>query len=143
MNPDNTNAGAERRKWLYQTFDANKKEKSEILLSSHALLLEIDIGHAFCAGAWISTIVLACAAIEAKVRQIDTENYEAKIGALLKWNSELRWLTNVRNEIMHAAQPGTKSNIWKASPNDLGACHAALEADARRAITVMFKTLYG
>ena len=143
MNSDNTDACADRRKWMYQTFIANKKEKSERLLSSHALLLEIDIGYAFCAGAWISTIVLACAAIEAKVRQIDTENYEAKIGALLKWSSELRWLTDVRNEIMHAGQPGTKSNIWKESPNDLGVCHAALESDARRAITVMFKTLYG
>lgn len=143
MNPDNTDAGAERRKWMYQAFDANKKEKSERLLSSHTLLLEIDIGYAFCAGAWISTIVLACAAIEAKVRQIDTENYESTIGKLLKWNRELQWLTDVRNEIMHAAQPGTKSKIWKANPNDLGACHAALEADARRAITVMFKTLYG
>ena len=128
---------------MYQTFEANKKEKSERLLSSHALLLEIDIGHAFCAGAWISTIVLACAAIEAKVRQIDTENYESKIGALLKWNNELRWLMDMRNEFMHAAQPGTKANIWKASPDDLGVCHAALEAEARRAITVMFKTLYG
>jgi len=128
---------------MHQAFDANKKERSEALLSSHALLLEIDIGHAFCAGAWISTIVLACAAIEAKVRQIDREDYESNIGALLKWNSELRWLTEMRNEIMHAAQPGTKSNIWKANPNDLGACHEGLEADARRAITVMFKTLYG
>lgn len=128
---------------MCQTFDANKKEKSESVLSSHALLLEIDIGHAFCAGAWISTIVLACAAIEAKVRQIDTEDYKSKSGTLLKWNSELRWLTDMRNEIMHAGQPGTKSNIWKANPNDLGACHDALEADARRAITFMFKTLYG
>ena len=143
MGQDNTDAVAERRKWMCQTFDVNKKEKSERLLSLHALLLEIDIGHAFCAGAWVSTIVLACAAIEAKVRQIDTENYESKIGALLKWNSELRWLTEMRNEFMHAAQPGTKSNIWKANPNDLGTCHAALEADARRAITIMFKTLYG
>ncbi|MBL0167664.1 MAG: hypothetical protein IPP85_11190 [Propionivibrio sp.] len=143
MNPDDTDVSTERRKWLYQAFDTNKKEQSERLLSSHALLLEIDIGYAFCAGAWMSTIVLACSAIEAKVRQIDTENYESKLGTLLKWNSELRWLTDVRNEIMHAAQPGTKSNIWKANPNDLGACHEALEADARRAITVMFKTLYG
>jgi len=143
MNSDNSDTTAERRKSMHQAFDANKKERSEALLSSHALLLEIDIGHAFCAGAWISTIVLACAAIEAKVRQIDREDYESNIGALLKWNSELRWLTEMRNEIMHAAQPGTKSNIWKANPNDLGACHEGLEADARRAITVMFKTLYG
>ena len=143
MNQDNTDASAERRNWMYAAFDANKKERSERLLSSHSLLLEIDIGNAFSAGAWISTIVLACAAIEAKVRQIDTENYESKLAALLKWNSELRWLTDVRNEIMHAGKPGTKSKIWKENPNDLSACHAALESDARRAITVMFKTLYG
>jgi hypothetical protein len=143
MNQDNTDSSDERRRWMDETFDANKKERSERLLSSHALLLEIDIGHAFCAGAWISTIVLACAAIEAKVRQIDAEDYESKLGALLRWNSELRWLTDVRNEIMHAGEPGTKSKIWKANPNNLSACHAALESDARRAITVMFKTLYG
>lgn len=143
MNQDNTHASAERRDWMYAAFDANKKENSERLISSHSLLLEIDIGNAFAAGAWISTIVLACAAIEAKVRQIDTENYESKLAALLKWNSELRWLTDVRNEIMHAGKPGTKSKLWKADPNDLRACHDALESDARRAIIVMFKTLYG
>ncbi|MEF8747200.1 MAG: hypothetical protein V5B31_04935 [Candidatus Accumulibacter propinquus] len=60
MNQDNTDSSDERRRWMDETFDANKKERSERLLSSHALLLEIDIGHAFCAGAWISTIVLAC-----------------------------------------------------------------------------------
>ena len=143
MSQVNTDVSAERRNWMYAAFVASKKEKSERLLSSHSLLLEIDIGNAFSAGAWISTIVLACAAIEAKVRQIDTENYESKLAALLKWNGELRWLTDVRNEIMHAGKPGTKSKFWKANPNDLSACHAALESDARRAINVMFKTLYG
>ena len=143
MSQNDTDASTERRNWMYAAFDTNKKEKAERLLSSHALLLEIDIGNAFAAGAWISTIVLACAAIEAKVRQVDTENYESKLAALLKWNAELRWLTDVRNEIMHAGKPGTKSLIWKANSNDLGACHAALEFDARRAINVMFKTLYG
>ena len=96
---------------MYETFNANKRERAERLLSSHALLLEIDIGKAFAAGAWVSTIVLACAAIEAKVRQIDTENYEAKLSALLKWNGELRWLMDIRNEIMHSGEPGTKSKI--------------------------------
>ena len=143
MNQDNTDTSAERRNWMYAAFESNKKDKFERLLSSHSLLLEIDIENAFAAGAWISTIVLACAAIEAKVRQVDTDNYESTFAALLKWNSELRWLTDVRNEIMHAGKPGTKSKIWKANANDLSACHAALEPDARRAINVMFKTLYG
>lgn len=143
MNQDDTEASATRHQWMYETFRANHKEKSERLLSSHALLLELDIGLAFCAGAWISTIVLAGAAIEAKIRQIDTGNYQAKAGALLKGNKELRWLAATRNEVMHSGEPGTKSMIWKANPNDLGACHDALESDARRAITILFKTLYG
>jgi len=143
MNQNDTEASASRLQWIFETFHANHKDKSERLLSSHALLLELDIRLAFCAGAWISTIVLACAAIEAKIRQIDTGDYQAKAGSLLKWNSELRWLTDTRNEIMHSGEPGTKSRIWKANPNDLGACHDALESAARRAIKIMFKTLYG
>ena len=31
-------------------------------IKSHALLLEVDLRLAYCAGAWISVIVLACAA---------------------------------------------------------------------------------
>lgn len=143
MKSKDTDLSAARRLWMSQAFSENLKGSGARILSSHALLLEIDIGYAFSAGAWISTIVLACAAVEAKIRQVDKENYVDRLRVLIEEDEELKWLIEIRNEIMHSREPGSKSKFWKANPNDLGECHAVLETDARRAISVMFKSLYG
>ncbi len=117
--------------------------KNGQLVSSHALLLEIDIRHAYCAGAWLSVIVLACAAAEAHARQIAVNNYSSPAYDLFADSKDLQWLRSIRNEIVHASEPGTPSQIWKVGGNDVGANHNALEPDATRAVDVMFRAIYG
>ena len=117
--------------------------RAEQIISSHALLIEVDLRLAFCAGAWLSVIVLACAAVEAQARQVTVDNYTLPARDLFADNPELQWLRSLRNELVHAGEPGTKSQLWKIGGGNIGANHSALEQEATRATKVMFKAIYG
>ena len=112
-------------------------------ISSHALLLEVDLRLAFCAGAWLSVIVLACAAVEAQHRQVSSNDYASPARDLFAGRPELQWLRSLRNELVHAGEPGTKSRLWRVGGGDIGANQRALEDDAIRAVEAMFKEIYG
>ena len=132
-------------RWRWFVSQLNIKQHKPIhkmTLSSHALLLEIDMQTAFCAGAWVSVILLACAALEAKIRQIDTNDHKSKVESLFGNNPELRWLREIRNELMHSKPAGTPSIVWKIDGHDLGATYQALEDDARRAVRIYFQQVY-
>lgn len=111
-------------------------------ISTHSLLLEVDVRIAFVSGAWLSVIAIAFAAVEAQFRQVYNDDYESKAVSLFGSNPDLQWLRTLRNEVLHAGAPGGKSNLWKVVSPDLRESHAALEADARRAIEVMFRSNY-
>jgi hypothetical protein len=132
---------AERDRWFSSTFSECRPKRYEPV-STSALLLEIDIRFAFCAGAWLSVIVLTAAAIEAQFRQVYTDNYESKALELYGSRGDLHWLRELRNEILHASKPGSQSNLWKQSTTDLHACQASMEPEAKRAVSIMFRTIY-
>jgi hypothetical protein len=143
--PIMTELANERQLWFDRAFEAGRA-KNRIFgtpLSSHALLIEIDLRLAFCAGAWISSIVLACAAVEAKFRQIDIDDFKTKSETLFGENPDLQWLREMRNELMHSKPPGSPSLVWMVDGHDLGETQAALENYAKRAVEIMFRTLYG
>lgn len=135
----------ERQLWFTRAYETGRANNRNVgrHMSAHALLLEIDLRIAFCAGAWISAIVLACAAVEAKFRQIDTDDFKTKIETLFGENVDLQWLREMRNELMHSKPPGSPSLVWMVEGHDLGETQAALESAAKRAVEIMFRTLYG
>ena len=132
----------QRLVWFGRTFDSAVPKRAKPLHSAHTLLLEVDLRKAFCAGAWISTIVLACAAIEADLRQIEASDFNSRAIELFGSGTELAWLRELRNEIMHAREPGTKSAIWQVEGHDISETHASLEDTAKRAVIIMFKCIY-
>lgn len=136
---------SQHQRWLWYVgaFELIKSKRLKPLHSSHALLLEVDVQKAFCAGAWLSTIALATAAIEANIRQIEKQDYETKVSFLFGNDPELRWLREIRNEIMHAGEPGSPSKLWKVDGHDISQTHHALEAAAKRAVKLMFRSIYG
>ena len=111
-------------------------------LSSHSLLLLIDIERAFCAGAWLSVIALSQASIEATLRQVVNEDYESSAAKLFGNDAELHWLRDLRNEVLHASEPGTPSKLWKRSSDNIPDCHSALEPEAQRAVVVAYRAMY-
>jgi hypothetical protein len=134
---------AERDRWFSLTFIECGPKRYGLPISTNALLLEVDIRAAFRSGAWLSVIVLAAAAIEAQFRQVYKDDYESKAFELYGPNKDLHWLRELRNEILHSSVPGTNSRLWKRPVGDLRACQAALEPEARRAIEIMFHTVFG
>jgi hypothetical protein len=110
--------------------------------SSHSLLLLIDIELAFCAGAWFAVIVLSHASVEATLRQIEQNDFSSTAAKLFGLDPELKWLRVLRNEVLHAAEPGSPSQLWKDRPEDLIRCHSLLEPEAKRAVALAYKAVY-
>lgn len=132
---------AERDRWFSLTFIEFARNRYGPI-STSARLLEVDIRAAFCAGAWLSVIVLAAAAIEAQFRHVYLEDYDSRAVDLYGRDIDLHWLRELRNEILHVSKPGTESSLWKQSFSDVHACHGALEPEARRAVAIMFGSVY-
>jgi hypothetical protein len=132
----------DRRSWLDEVHLKVRTHHQKLTLSSHSLLLQIDIERAFCAGAWLSVIVLSQASIEATLRQIVANDYESNSFELFGSVADLHWLRELRNEILHAKEPGTRSQLWKIDGHDVPICHAALEPEAKRAVELAYKALY-
>jgi hypothetical protein len=121
---------------------AEKRNYRELLLSTHGLLLQYDVQRAFCAGAWLSVIVLAQATIEAAIRDIGTQDYKTYPKPLFKDDAALQRLRELRNEIVHPLPPGSPSTVWSVPNGDFAACHASLEQDAKLAVQLMFRSIY-
>lgn len=110
--------------------------------SSHSLLLLVDIEYAFRSGAWLSVIVLSFACIEATKRQIATNDHTSKATDLVDDDADVKWLRTLRNEVLHSKEPGTEAMIWKGTPDNIPACQAALEPEAKRAVQLAFRVIY-
>lgn len=111
-------------------------------LSTQGLLLLRDIERAFCAGAWLSVVVLAYAVVDATLRDVVTGDYKSKGVDLYRSNPDLDWLRNLRNAIVHVSPPGSASVLWKLPASDLSACHEALEEDAQRAVALAYRHVF-
>ena len=131
-----------RENWLSEVHESERRPYSELPLSTHGLLLQYDIERAFCAGAWLSVIVLVQSAIEATIRDIDSKDYETKAFQIFAGNNELERIRAFRNEILHPLEPGSPSKVWTVSGGDVRACHASLEDDAKLAVQRMYIIIY-
>jgi hypothetical protein len=122
--------------------DSERKTHGVRTLSTQALLLLCDLEKAFCAGAWISVIVLAYAVADATLREIATGDYKSKAADLYGSNADLEWLRKIRNQAVHVSVPGSPSVLWKVPPNNLAACQEALEPEAKRAVVIAYRQVH-
>ena len=136
------NVAHERARWLLETMDRERERQGVRTLSTQGLLLLCDIEKAFCAGAWISVIVLAYAVVDATLRDIATGDYKSKAADLYGSDPDLEWLRNIRNQAVHVSPPGTPSVLWKRPPTNLAACQEALEPEARRAVVIAYRQVH-
>lgn len=140
--PSSSDTAQERRTWLRLLIAQEQKRHPSTVLSTHGLLLLHDIEKSFCAGAWVSVIVLSYAVVDATLRDVATGDYRASARDLYGRNPDLEWLRNLRNQIVHVSPPGSASDLWKLPANDLVACHEALELDARWAVTLAYRQVF-
>src|SRR5438552_27211 len=120
----------ERYEWLTVTEEREAGDWRSIELSPHGTLLTYDIEIAFCAGAWISVIVLAHAAIDATIRDTELCDYASNSKRIFGGDADLEWLRILRNRLVHAADPETNSYFPEGALDDVAAFQERLEDDA-------------
>jgi len=102
--------------------------------TKHSRVLELELETVFCAGAWLATVVFACAAAEVYVAGQDSKR-QAKFLEPHGLREEWIWLTNRRNQIVHSTEK---------SPTDVSGRlyhQPDLELDAQRAVTAALNIL--
>jgi hypothetical protein len=132
----------DRYDWLRKTEESEAGVWGSILLSPQGTLLIYDLEIAFCAGAWVSVIVLAHAAIDATIRDTELGDYDGNSKRICGNDSDLQWLRVLRNRLVHVSHPDRKSALSEEVLNDVAAFQESLEVDARRATTLVFRSIY-
>lgn len=138
-----TDSQEARERWLSRAhLRYGSRPRDGLHLSTHGLLLQVDLERAFVGGAWASVIVLAQAVIEATLRQVQLQGYETKAKALFKGVKRLERMRALRNELLHPAPPGTPSLVWRVPGGDIARCQSQLEPEAKRAVEYMLYVVY-
>ncbi len=131
-----------RYDWLRQTEKQEAGVWNSVLLSPQGTLIAYDLEIAFCAGAWISVIVLAHAAIDTIIRDTESGDYKINSQKIFGNDNDLQWLRKLRNRLVHVSEPGHEKALSEESLNDVAAFQESLETDARHAMSLVYRTIY-
>ena len=104
--------------------------------------MSYDIELAFCAGAWISVIVISHAAIDAIIRDTELKDYESNSKKIFAGDVDLEWLRKLRNRLVHVSNPDNHPEFVGAIESDVSGVQDSFEADAKRAVALLFRTMY-
>jgi hypothetical protein len=126
----------ERCNWLSAIAQAASNPHASYEVSEQATLLTYDVHRAFCAGAWVSVLVLCHAAIDSTIRDVETGDYVSNSKKLFGGEADLEWLRKIRNRLVHVSGAGD------SKLGDFDIYHDSIEADARRAIELLFRVIY-
>src|SRR5271169_1321457 len=80
--PPDSRIWLERYEWLRATEGSAQHPSASYLLSSQGTFICYDLEIAYCAGAWVSVIILAHAAIDATMRDTESGDYRSDSKAL-------------------------------------------------------------
>ena len=126
-----------RRIWVY-----DELEKAEIgihSVSDHSTALFMDMQKAFCAGAWISVVVMSISVIDSHLRE---EIYNNNIGTAkllqeIYEGEDIDWLRKLRNRYVHhnITNPFLEMNCWFNE-------QTSLEEDAYKAMKMTISALF-
>lgn len=130
-----------RRDWFEAQFDIEQRGGAYVLGEQASALL-VDLQAVYCAGAYISVIIIGCAIIDAHLRETEANNrFEGGMQAAfseLTSVPNLHWLRKYRNSLVHfKPQAGAAITI-----DDQWIQRTSQEADARRAIELVSKVLF-
>lgn len=112
------------------------------IIGEHATALLVDLQATFCAGAFLTTIILACTIVDAHLREAELDpHFEGGMQAAFQYSdhvSDLEWLRLRRNALVHF-----KSSRGPAlTVDDHYTSREDHEKDARRAINLVARVLF-
>ncbi len=126
---------ADRARWVTQlvfevTDDAGLRSPPQ------AAALFAEMVQVFCSGAWVATVILAQAVLEADLAE--SEWSDGMILNELRYGRGYVWLRERRNHLVHADGPGPAITVASRQTDA-----TALERDARRAVELAIRGLAG
>lgn len=131
----------ERRKWFEGIFDIDAHGGSYII-GEHAAGLLVDFQAIYCAGAFVSVLIVACTIVDAHLRETEFGlKFNGSIQetfAASRYESDLEWLRKRRNELVHF----NANRPLPTSIDDQWSNRLAQEADARFAIELVANVLF-
>ena len=127
-----------RKQWLQnilnEAVDKENSTLSDMNLNSRAAALMLEAMQVFCAGNWVSTIIVSQATIDAALW--DEDGLKGINTNKLRTDVEYVWLRNRRNTILHSV-PGVKP----ITLHDFDLDNEALEGDAKKALLLTIRGL--
>jgi hypothetical protein len=97
---------------------------------------------AYCAGAWISVVVMAVSSVDSHLRETEAGDNSIGTAILLKdfyegERDEIEWLRKLRNRYVHhnLEKPLLEMNAWFDNQSQL-------EADATKAMRIVIKAFF-
>lgn len=135
--PPNPELWLTRYEWLRVAQESAQHPLGTYLVSSQGLFVTFDLEIAFCAGAWVSVIILAHAAIDATIRDTELLDYDSNSKTVFGGDTDLEWLRKRRNSLVHVRKDYDSSDF-----DMMDNYHATLEEDARRAMNLVFRTIF-
>lgn len=127
-----------RREWLNKELE-NAETGLSYLVSDHSTALFMDMQVAFCAGAWISVIVMSISVIDSHLRETESGDNSIGTAKLLQdfyEGEEIDWLRKLRNRYVHhnLERPFLEINAWFNQTE--------LERDAYKAMRMTIAALF-
>jgi hypothetical protein len=118
-----------RRQWFETLENSFVDERASYGVSEQACALVGEVQTAFCAGAWVTVLVMAIAVIESHIAEFGYSD--------LTDNPTLHKLRKRRNSIVHFQEKNPGISVdqqWLNRPQ--------LEAEAKEAVKLMFEVFY-
>jgi hypothetical protein len=94
---------AARRLWFEQLFDTEQRLGGYVI-GEHATALLVDLQAVYCAGAFLSTVIVACTIVDAHLREAELPDFEGGLKAAFRYSkhvADLEWLRRRRNALVH------------------------------------------
>jgi hypothetical protein len=130
---------AQRQAWFERVEESARGEGS-YFVSEQACALSAEVQSAFCAGAWVATLFLAMAVVDAALRETEAPGFTGNTRDLLDLvgaDPRLQRLRKRRNALVHV-DPNSPALTVDQQWSD----RSQLEAEAREAVELMFGAFY-
>ena len=127
---------AERQAWFQRRLD-DAARGGPITIGEQAEALLIDLQLAFCAGAWVTCVILAQTILDADLADREAAGTGGIALNTLRFGPDYVWLRNRRNALVH------EEGETALTLRDQTAARDRLERDARRAIDLLLESMEG
>lgn len=129
----------ERREWFENLVEQYQGQGS-YFVSDQACALIAEVQSCFCAGAWVSVIILAVTVIDAQLRETETGDYKSSTKDLLNqlgFGDEYQKLRERRNNLIHIKEDNPAITVDQQWEN-----RDKLESEAESAVILMLKAFF-